>query len=297
MKHRKNILNEVMLLFLIVILSSFVVLAAPSVPHQFYGDVSVNGDVAPDNLFVEARIDGSVFTTLTNDGKYGFDSIFYVEDPNSDRDGEDITFFVGNPGEMIEADSFTFSNGEVTSLDLSVSGLDVSESDDGAEEGNGDNAGDNSAGASGGVSSGAGSGFSDTSDDASDDEDDSDADSTAVFDDSDFDESNSANSCESDWACSEWTECINFQQRRVCVDSNNCGVEDGPEIRRSCEMDEAKVNVAPGDEMSLGNSFFSGVTGFVTGAAGVISSSVPLIILLVLVTGVFLFLFFKKKKN
>lgn len=288
MKRRKNILNEVMLMFLIVILSSFVVLAAPSVPHQFYGDVSVNGDVAPDNLFVEARVDGSVFTTLTNDGKYGFDSIFYVEDPNSDRDGDTVTFFVGTSDEMVEAESFTFSNGDVTSLDLSVSGLDVSSSN------NGDNTEDNNAGASGsGGSSGASGGFSDSSDD----EDDSDDDSTSVFDDSDFDESNSANSCESDWVCSEWTECINFQQRRVCVDSNSCGLEDGPETRRSCEMDEAKLNVAPGDEMSLGNSFFSGVTGFVTGAAGVISSSVPLIILLVLVAGVFLFLFFKKKKN
>lgn len=292
MKRRKNILNEVMLMFLIVILSSFVVLAAPSVPHQFYGDVSVNGDVAPDNLFVEARVDGSVFTTLTNDGKYGFDSIFYVEDPNSDRDGDTVTFFVGTSDEMVEAESFTFSNGDVTSLDLSVSGLDVSSFND--DEDNADNGGDNNAGASGsGGSSGASGGFSDSSDD----EDDSDDDSTTVLDDSDFDESNSANSCESDWVCSEWTECINFQQRRVCVDSNSCGLEDGPETRRSCEMDEAKLNVAPGDEMSLGNSFFSGVTGFVTGAAGVISSSVPLIILLVLVAGVFLFLFFKKKKN
>lgn len=287
MVNRKIISNKLIVLFLIMILSSFLVLAAPGVPNQFYGEVTVNGASAPDDLFVEARVDGAIFTTLTDSGKYGFNPIFYVEDPNNDRQGDTVTFYVGTDSDdMIEAQSSVFNNGEVTSHDLSVSGLDLQSDDDvddSSSVGSGSTATD-----SGDTTS---SRSTSTSIRSTSDESDSDDDTSSSYDDEES-SYNSDASCESDWVCGEWTECINFQQKRVCVDSNECGLEDGPETRRSCEMDETKLNIAPGETSKSG--FFDSVTGFVTGAADVVSSSIPFIALVVALAGIFLFFFLKK---
>lgn len=47
----------------------------------------------------------------------------------------------------------------------------------------------------------------------------------------------SNNLCEEDWSCSEWEECSNGEQARVCVDSNSCGTEeDKPLETQSCTV-------------------------------------------------------------
>jgi hypothetical protein len=44
-------------------------------------------------------------------------------------------------------------------------------------------------------------------------------------------------SCEADWQCEEWSECINGIQTRNCADINKCETEEGkPEQRRECEI-------------------------------------------------------------
>ncbi|MEM4638213.1 MAG: BspA family leucine-rich repeat surface protein, partial [Candidatus Woesearchaeota archaeon] len=39
-----------------------------------------------------------------------------------------------------------------------------------------------------------------------------------------------------DWECSEWGECINGKQYRVCLEKNNCGTKHGrPEVEKKCD--------------------------------------------------------------
>lgn len=104
-------------LFALVLLCGIVV-AQLGVPHQFYGDVNFADVPAPDGSLVEAKIDGTTVATITtSDGKYGYDQLFYVEDPNTDRDGEVIHFFVRG---YDTGETDIFQNGMSTRLDLPV---------------------------------------------------------------------------------------------------------------------------------------------------------------------------------
>ncbi|MCD6495786.1 MAG: hypothetical protein J7K54_00790 [Candidatus Aenigmarchaeota archaeon] len=91
------------------------------VPHQFFGMVNANGATAPDGLTVSAKIDGSeVASTTTIAGAYGLKpgDIFYIEDPDGNRNGDVIEFYVNG----IKAAEYVFNTGGSTQLDLSVSG-------------------------------------------------------------------------------------------------------------------------------------------------------------------------------
>ena len=44
-------------------------------------------------------------------------------------------------------------------------------------------------------------------------------------------------SCSINWSCTDWSECINGEQTRICTDTNNCGSNyNKPEETQSCEM-------------------------------------------------------------
>ena len=43
----------------------------PGIPHQFYGNVVVNDKPAPDNNIITASIEGEIYRTVTQNGKYG----------------------------------------------------------------------------------------------------------------------------------------------------------------------------------------------------------------------------------
>jgi hypothetical protein len=111
----RNLIAIVIGLFLPV----FVWAIIPATPHQFYGTVSFDSGSASDGLLIEVKIDNIVVgNTITSEGKYGYDSIFYVTDDGS-RSGKTIEFYVSgiNSGE-----TFSFSNGASTNLNLTVPG-------------------------------------------------------------------------------------------------------------------------------------------------------------------------------
>lgn len=112
----KNRISLILPLILILILVNLVS-AIPGIPHQFYGNVIVNGKPVPDNNILIASIDGDDYTTVTQDGKYGFaPNIFYVEDPDGDRAGKTISFYLGGK----DVGSATFENNGFTNLDIST---------------------------------------------------------------------------------------------------------------------------------------------------------------------------------
>ncbi len=106
---------SVLLFFLFVLNFAF---AAPGIPHQFYGTVTINGNAA-DNATITAKINGTVFgsTTSTN-GTYGYSpNVFFVEDPDGvNNSGKTIEFFVNSTkvGESI------FLNNGFTELNLAL---------------------------------------------------------------------------------------------------------------------------------------------------------------------------------
>jgi len=97
-------------------------MAAPQIPHAFYGNVTIGGEPAPDGIVISARIGSTEYeTTTTVDGKYGYSPTFMVpaDDPETPEkeggvNGDTIEFYL--QGSKVA--SCTFANGQVTPLDL-----------------------------------------------------------------------------------------------------------------------------------------------------------------------------------
>lgn len=82
--------------------------------HQFYGRAYCNdGSLVPDGATILAKIDGREFTTIVKEGRYGHDSLFFVENAEN---GEIIHFYVGD--ELIA--EHTFQNERATKLSIYV---------------------------------------------------------------------------------------------------------------------------------------------------------------------------------
>lgn len=74
----------------------------------------------------------------------------------------------------------------------------------------------------------------------------------------------SSASCVENWQCTVWSSCEDGKQRRTCTDSNKCGASLlKPVESKECEEETLKLNTS-----SEQKSFFSGITGAVTGVLG-----------------------------
>ncbi|MFH1501099.1 MAG: hypothetical protein ABIE22_04115 [archaeon] len=109
--------NKLILLFLTAMLVAGIVSAIPGVPHQFYGTVTVNGQPVNNNL-LKAVSEGDEYFSIVLDGKYGFNpNIFYVEDPDGDRNGQTVVFYLG--GKRVFPDT-TFQNNALTEFNVAT---------------------------------------------------------------------------------------------------------------------------------------------------------------------------------
>lgn len=175
-----------------LLLSNSLVFAQFGIPHQFYGDVTVNGAPAPDGTIVSAKIDGTeVASTTTRNGVYGQSpaEVFYVNDPNDNRVGKIIQFFVNG---VDTGQTAIFYNGYSTNLDLAVTIAQPS-------SGGGSTGGGGGGGGAAPTTTGGEKVVSGPSGDTS------------------------INICQERWLCSDWSECENGIQRRTCNDESNCG--------------------------------------------------------------------------
>jgi hypothetical protein len=87
----------------------------PTMPHQFYGAVSLDGDPVAEGTLVEAFVNDvkQAETIVDGEGRYGYDTIFRV----SGTAGATVTFHVGG----IEADEdATWESGKVQELNLTI---------------------------------------------------------------------------------------------------------------------------------------------------------------------------------
>jgi len=169
-------------------LFSHLVFAIPGVPHQFFGSVTLNGSPAPDGTKVVTKIKGiEVASTITYEGKYGYEPIFFVDDPNSVRAGEEIKFFVNG---VDTGERAIFCNACHNRVDLDVT------------IGGGETPG-------GGGGGGGGGGTTPTTTEEGGEE--------------TPEGVQTEQGCQERWTCSDWGACENGIQTRTCEDENNCG--------------------------------------------------------------------------
>lgn len=117
MKHRGYLY---ILVIATLIFGSIPAFAAPDIPHQFYGSVTVNGAPAKDGLVVSAVVEGRTYNSTTVNGTYGVSpgEPFFVENPNGTAIGKTIQFFV--EGQSAAAATSVFSRGGYTQLNLAI---------------------------------------------------------------------------------------------------------------------------------------------------------------------------------
>ncbi len=236
-------MKKLILLFVILLIIPLVFADYPTMnpPHIFEGSVTVNGAPAPDDILITARMEDDlekdVASTTTINGKYRLK----IGDPYGDRAGEIVHFFINghDTGQTITWNT----SSSITIIDLSIDGINLGESD------NSDNSGDGGSTDGGSSSSG---GNSKTTNEENKEE------------------------CIPDWICSSWSDCISGVQNRVCVDQNRCNTEEGkPEEHRTCEMPEKtkENNETAGTTPVTGlpvTAFIVNKTSFVYGATIII---------------------------
>ncbi|RLG13601.1 MAG: hypothetical protein DRN66_03875 [Candidatus Nanohalarchaeota archaeon] len=282
-----------------VLLFTNIALAIPGMPHQFYGDVVINGNPSPDNILIDAKISNDVVSSaFTKDGKYGYEPIFYVLNPDGKRDGNLIEFYISN----VKAGEYYFSSGASTRLDLSATipnfcGDAICEAGESCSTCPGDcgqcssSSSSSSSGGSGSSSSSGGSAPLATTTKTDDDE----TTTTTTGDNeqtNNQEEETKQTTCTENWKCSEWFDCFNSRQKRVCMDLNSCGTEENkPIISQECAMP-----LAEDDKKEKDNSgFLSSITGnFLNSVAGNASASGVGILILILILGIAGIIYAKK---
>jgi hypothetical protein len=81
------------LIFTLLIIASPIIIASfPGIPHQFYGNVVINGVSANTGLVTAEINDITVDQTNIINGRYGYSPIFFIEDPNNEFNGKIIIF-------------------------------------------------------------------------------------------------------------------------------------------------------------------------------------------------------------
>ena len=83
-----------------------------------------------------------------------------------------------------------------------------------------------------------------------------------------------------DWECSEWSECMEGVQSRLCNSENNCENTYGkPKLTKSCEGTIEGNGESSETQEEIQSNFFSSITGKVTDTFGPIGSWVVIIFL------------------
>ena len=87
----------------------------PSLPHQFYGTVTIGGNPASSGVGITIEVNGTQVASITTDssGKYGYNPSVTISGTN----GATVDFYVNG---VQAQQSYTLSSGAVTKLDLTA---------------------------------------------------------------------------------------------------------------------------------------------------------------------------------
>jgi hypothetical protein len=218
-------IQVVLTTFITFILLSSIVLAPPGIPHRFYGSVTINGNPAPDGTTVVAKINGvEVASTTTKDGKYGYNPIFYVDDPDNDRSGKEIRFFVNG---VDTGKTEYFCNGCSTRLDLTIAGTTTTQPSTGGS-------------------------YTPPQTTTTTQPPTNQTTTTTTT---------TTSICQERWVCTDWSPCVNKSQTRTCTDENNCGTDlNKPFESQPCSPTEGGSQPTGGTVSPI-TGFFVALTG------------------------------------
>ncbi len=290
---KKAFKATIFVLALIIMFSGFVI-ATPGVPQQFYGTVTTNGHPAADGVIITAKMHKTyancdnpvnnlcpVSTTVTQDGNYGNKpDIFYVLDPRDsevpplpERKDQPIYFYVGDELAYIYN---SFTNAASTELNLVATGdfPTGSSSSSSSSSSSGSSSSSSSGSSGGGSSSSSTSSSSGSSSSSSGSPIITGSEDTGLI-------TTDPIACTPEWECSDWVDCVNGKQKRICFDTNKCGTDENrPAQEQSCEIPTL-------DDVKQQDNFFNKITGAVTG--GGVGTWATLIIVLAIIAGLFLY--------
>ncbi|MFH1916537.1 MAG: hypothetical protein ABIJ21_04690 [Nanoarchaeota archaeon] len=278
-------------LLALLILEGSVLAQGGGPPHRFRGTFTLNGNPAPDGIIIEARINGlAVAASSSIGGNYGTTPAnrLDIPDPNNNREGMAITFYAlnTNVGERV----FHNGNSDVFNIiliadycgDSQCTGAETTSTcpaDCPAAPADGGSGGGGSGGGGSGGGGGALTSFS----------------TTPV-----------EETCVPDWTCSEWLDCTNGVQKRVCVDSSKCGMDETkPAVQAYCESEETidttednfPLNDNPVEltaQEAAKEEGMGGITGAVLGGG---TGSIIALIVLIAIVGAILAIYFLNKRR
>ncbi len=260
-----------------VILAGSSVFAVPGIPHQVYGSVSVEGVAVPDGTAVQAKIGEDVYLVLTSGGKFGYSpSVFLVEDPDGMRLGKTIEILVNYK----KIQDLTFENGAYTQLNLQVTttcgdgfclGSETTSSCPGDCPGApAPSPVPGGTGGSGGGGGGSGGGGSPST------------------------QSNTLGVCIEQWECSDWSDCKEGKQKRLCRDNSACKTEKlKPAESRECQ-EEAQSQSQP-EIKEQQKDISPSLLGSVIGAVGGVKTFGIALFIAVLIAGFIVIIVLRKK--
>ena len=248
---KNKIVLEIIFIVIFIGFTQFVIAdGIPLLPCSFYGDLIINGEDAPIDTTVVAKIDGEELGSITTTevGKYGgsgaLEDKLLVSEPNS---GDLIIFYVND----VEADqTATWVSGGVINLDLSASGVTLpSNPPSNPPPGPGP-----SGGSSGGSSN-----------------------------------NQNNEECTPQWSCAFWSKCSDGTQTRICSDFNNCEITEGKpsEIQSCTPTEEEQTDTGNLNEQILTESDeekpkgLSAITGAVVGALGTTGTGILIVLVIV----------------
>jgi PGF-pre-PGF domain-containing protein len=145
-----------------------VVVGQQSIPAAYSGSVTINDDPAPTGVSVIAKVDGEQYGSITveTEGQYGDPGANdYLTVQGDDLSpGDEVTFYVNGDSfseTQVNTDpsTVTWESGDVATVDLSVSGIDLGDGEDGEDGTDGEDGEDGEDGTDGGGGGGGGGGF------------------------------------------------------------------------------------------------------------------------------------------
>lgn len=103
------------------LLTPLLVLAAPGIPHQFYGNVTFESGTTPDGLLVEAKVGTTVVgTSATKNGKYGINpDLLMASKSDGEWAGQTVKLYVAG---IDTGETYPLERGGYTNLNLTVPG-------------------------------------------------------------------------------------------------------------------------------------------------------------------------------